>query len=90
MATMTHTVTLSPEQSQRVDAMIAEGRFASPEDAIGYSLELAAHESTGLSQYSAETMAHLDEGAAQVQRGEVVSQEEVEEFFADWRSELGR
>jgi predicted transcriptional regulator len=84
MATMTHTVTLSPDLSSKVDILIADGKFASPDTAVDYLLSMVLEEEL-VAPYSAGVLVELDRGAEEVRRGEFVSQEEVEAFFDDWR-----
>jgi Arc/MetJ-type ribon-helix-helix transcriptional regulator len=81
------TITLTPEQTAQIQGLVDAGRFGSAEDALAYSIELVAHESTRLAQYSPKTLARLDEGMDEANRGEFVSQEEVEAFFTEWRND---
>ena len=79
---MTTTVTLSTEQYLRIDQLVAEGTFASPDEGVDRLLAEALGEAPA---YSAEDLAHLRRGYEEALRGELVPQEEVEAFFEDWK-----
>jgi Arc/MetJ-type ribon-helix-helix transcriptional regulator len=76
------TVTLTAEQATAVHDLVAEGRFASPDEAVNF---LLAEVLCPAPQYSAAELAEIQQGIDEADRGEFVSQEEVEAFFEDWK-----
>ena len=82
----THIVTLSTEQSSRLDSLVAQGCFRSQQEAVE---ELLAQvlDDQAISGYSEDTLAHLRLGMAQANRGEFVVPKTLETFFDDWRRE---
>jgi len=79
---MSTTVTLSEQRFLHIDQLVAERFFASPDQAVDVLLAEALGEAP---VYSAEELAHFQQGYEEALRGEFVPQEEVAAFFDDWR-----
>jgi Arc/MetJ-type ribon-helix-helix transcriptional regulator len=75
------TITLTPEQQQRLEAEVAAGRFASVEDAV----RLAVAEFLSLVDKNDLSWAkpYLDEARAQFDRGEYVEYDDVKRELAE-------
>jgi Arc/MetJ-type ribon-helix-helix transcriptional regulator len=75
------TITLTPEQQQRLEAEVAAGRFASVEDAV----RLAVAEFLSLADMNDLSWAkpYLDEARAQFDRGEYVEYDDVKRELAE-------
>jgi antitoxin ParD1/3/4 len=70
---MTITLTLTREQEESLQALVASGRFASVEAAISFAIDhFSPPDLTDLSW----AKPYLDEARAQVERGEVITLEE--------------
>lgn len=76
------TVTLATEQAHLVEQLIANGLFTSADEAVN---SLLAEALGGPPEYSAAELAKLQLSVDEADRGELVSQAEVDAFFADWR-----
>jgi predicted transcriptional regulator len=87
MATMTTTITLTPEQSAHLKELVAVGGYSSPEDAVADSIEIL-REAHIASKYTPSARARIYEGIDASLRGELVSQEEIEADLDDWEREL--
>ncbi len=70
------TITLTPEQQQRLEAAVAAGQFASVEEAVRWAVDhfVVTDEDLGDLSWA---KPYLDEARAQIARGETVSAEEV-------------
>jgi predicted transcriptional regulator len=84
MATMTATITLSPEQLSQLQKLIESGRYASADEAVEQLLSQVLDDEL-VTAYSPEVLAHLRRGMAEADRGEFVPHQETEAFFDDWR-----
>jgi antitoxin ParD1/3/4 len=67
------TITLTPEQQKRLEAAVAEGQFASVEEAVRWAVDCMVVEEYGDLSWA---KPHLDEARAQIARGEFVSLDE--------------
>ncbi|HZY62276.1 MAG TPA: hypothetical protein VFE38_07095 [Edaphobacter sp.] len=70
-------ITLTSEDQKLIDELSASGRFQSPSDVIHASLLVMQEEE----HWRAETRTKIDEGLDALERGDVVSQEEVEQML---------
>jgi Arc/MetJ-type ribon-helix-helix transcriptional regulator len=84
----TTTITLAPEQAARLNELVAEGRYASVDDALAHSVDLLLDEASVPSAYTASARARIQQGIDASLRGELVSHEEIEALFEDWQREL--
>ena len=83
---MTITLTLTREQEESLQALVASGRFASIEAAISFAVDhLSAPDLSDLSW----AKPYLDEARTQVARGEVVSHTEFKRDLAKRIKSLG-
>ena len=80
---MTTTVTLSPEVAGQVNELVETGRYASTDEAVEHLLANVLGSS--VPSYSAQELTELREAAAEADRGEFSSPEEIKAFFEDWR-----
>jgi predicted transcriptional regulator len=80
-------ILISISQLIALDIRVAAGEFASMDEAIAKSSEELQLTKVGEDWYSAETLDRLREGMRQSDAGELVPQERVEAFFAEWERE---
>jgi len=85
MATMTTTITLTPEQAARLQAHIKDGPFTSADQVVQCFVSQVLDEELIAGRYSPEVTAELERGMAEAERGEFVPQEVTKAFFEDWR-----
>ena len=76
------TVSLAAEQEALVQQLVAEGVFPSADEAVNF---VVAQALGNPSSYSDAELAHVQKGIDQLDRGEFVTQGEVEAFFDDWK-----
>ena len=81
-------VLLSVSEGHAFETAVAEGKFSTFEDAVNASAKELGLKLVGDSLYSKEASLALQRGMEEAERGEFVSQEEVEAFFADWQREI--
>jgi Arc/MetJ-type ribon-helix-helix transcriptional regulator len=82
MATMT--INLTDRQQDQLRELVAEGRFSSPDEAAEALLSQVLEEQQA-TPYTPEVLSQLNQGMDEADRGEFVSQAEVEAFFDDWK-----
>jgi Arc/MetJ-type ribon-helix-helix transcriptional regulator len=85
MATMTTTITLTPEQATRLQDHVKDGSFTSTDEVVQHFVSQVLDEELIAAAYSPEVMAELQQGMAEAERGEFVPQEVTKAFFEDWR-----
>lgn len=78
-------VSFTPEQAQFLSSCVASGRYQSASEVVREALRLL-EDRQALNQAEVErARAHVQEGAEQLDRGDVV---DAAEFFSGWDSEL--
>ena len=82
------TVTLTPEQAAQMEQILADGWFASVEEAVAHSIDLLSHEAHLSSSLTEAGRERIQQGIEAAQKGELVSQEDVEAFFRNWEHDL--
>jgi predicted transcriptional regulator len=83
-------ILISVSQSISLQKRVAAGEFSSLDEAIAKSSEELQLTKVGENQYSVEAIERLKEGCGQADAGNLVPQEEIEAFFADWRDEINQ
>jgi Arc/MetJ-type ribon-helix-helix transcriptional regulator len=84
----TTTITLSQDVAAKLDGLVAEGRYASVDDALAHSLDLLLGEANIPSDVTAAAHARIQQGIDASLRGETITHQEIEALFADWQREL--
>jgi Arc/MetJ-type ribon-helix-helix transcriptional regulator len=87
-AQTTLTLTLTPEQTAQVNRLVAEGRYASPEEAVNQMILQALDDELVLTNYTPSAKARVQAGIEASLRGEVVHHDKIEGFLDDWEREL--
>jgi Arc/MetJ-type ribon-helix-helix transcriptional regulator len=85
MATMTTTITLTPEQTARLQDHIKGGSFTSADQVVQQFVSQVLDDELTTGSYSPEVMAELQQGMDEAERGEFVPPEVTKAFFEDWR-----
>jgi Arc/MetJ-type ribon-helix-helix transcriptional regulator len=91
MATSTETqttITLTSEQVSQINRLVAEGRYASPEEAVSKLLIQGLDDELIPTNYTPSARARVRAGIEASLRGEVVHHDEIEAFLDDWEREL--
>jgi Arc/MetJ-type ribon-helix-helix transcriptional regulator len=81
------TITLTPEQQKRLEAAVAEGQFASVEEAVRWAVDHLVLTDDDLGDLSW-AKPYLDEARAQIARGESISLEEFNAHVDERLSKL--
>jgi Arc/MetJ-type ribon-helix-helix transcriptional regulator len=81
----TLTLTLTPEQTAQVNRLVAEGRYASQEEAVNRMLLQALDDELISTGYTPSAKARVQAGIEASIRGEVVHHDEIEAFLDDER-----
>ena len=81
----TRTVRLSKEHAAFIDALVSSGAYASTSEVLCAALQLLAHEEPTTEVAVERARALIREGAAQLDRGDVLT---GEQFFREWDDEL--
>jgi len=81
-------VLLSVTEGHAFETAVAEGKFATFEDAVNASAKELGLKLVGDTLYSREALSALQRGMEEAERGEFVSQDEIEAFFVDWEREI--
>ena len=89
MATTTQTtITLTDEQAVQINRLVAEGRYASPEEAVSTLILSGLDDELNPTDYTPSAKARVQAGIEASLRGEVVHHGEIEAFLDDWEREL--
>ena len=80
------TITLTPDQLQKLEARVAAGEFASVEEAVRAAVDCMIIEDLGDLSWA---KSYLDEARAQIARGETVSAAEVFAETDAWLKKRG-
>lgn len=89
MATTTQTtITLTDEQAAQINRLVAEGRYASPEEVVSKLILQGLDDELTPTNYTPSAKARVQSGIEASLRGEVVHHEEIEAFLDDWEREL--
>jgi Arc/MetJ-type ribon-helix-helix transcriptional regulator len=81
------TITLTPEQQKRLEAAVAEGQFASVEEAVRWAVDQLVLTGEELGDLSW-AKPYLDEARAQIARGDSISLEEFNAHVDERLSKL--
>ena len=101
MAAMTATITLTPEQSSQLQKIVDTGLYASAEEAVERLLSQVLDDEflrdaviarveeqfAAESDLTEEQIARMKHSIAQLDRGEVVTSEQIDKKFEDWRTQ---
>jgi len=82
------TITLTSEQATQINRLVAEGRYASPEEAVSKLILQGLEDELIPTNYTPAAKARVQTGIEASLRGEVVHHGEIEAFLDDWEREL--
>ncbi len=89
MATTTQTtVTLPDELAARINRLVADGSYASPEEAVSSLILNGLNDELISTHYTLAAKARVEAGIEASLRGEVVHHDEVEAYLDKWEREL--
>lgn len=88
MAWVATKLDLGAEFEAKVDALVAQGRFASREDVVREGLRLIEERDAETERQRADLIARVEAGLAQADAGELIDAEDVldhlEQRYANW------